>query len=669
MFGISVLFVLLSSYLILSVINKKSERTGFLYFLLISFSQIILSFEILSLFKMISEIGFLLCNTAVLTVSGVIFIKTKSVFYKPEIKDELKKIQFALKHDWILMFLSFCFLIFLILQAVKSLYFPITFGDALTYYLSRCTSWIQNGSISHFLTPDSRELIMPVNMEFLYTWLMLFTKSGKCCSIFSFISFIGAIYIIYNFLREINFTLRRSLWSVFVFSSFALVSIEMYMPCSDLAAGALILGCVFLFLKSAKYNDNKALYFSSLSYALAMGTKTTAIIALPSVLAILILILLIYKKEKIFKYILEFSALFLVNFIVFSSYNYILNAIQFLNPISNSEQLLLNQFRGGFKGWYCNFIKYIFLIFDISGIKDFINFNGFITYIQSLFLALAGSTDKSYTSAYFNRYFYFNCDMSIINSALGVTGLFAFLPSIIKSLKKYFNNKARIKYSILSVLTLSLILNIIIFSGTMIFTQYNARYLLTFVVIASPVCVYSYIKSNKKFVKILLSIFIFIYFIIIPVNSFQVLPAQNSDENNIYNYIKKQNPPKKIGLIISQNRTPNYYIEKLKLNKFYIEKISIENIEEYNLSEYDYIITNKYKTSSTNILQFENRINYPSMFINSCVYYDYRQSVIYNTNKKPAMVECEIPLDYIILNGFKYDENINLNNYFILKRN
>ncbi len=685
MFLFSVIAVTISSYLIVSVINKNNKNIkGLLYFLLIAFSQIVLSFEILSLFKAISKTGVLICNIIFLITSIFLFIKTKAKLYIPNIEEEIRKIKFSLKKDKMLLFLSICFVIFLFSQLIAALFFPVTFGDALTYYLPRCTAWIQNGSISHYITPDTRELIMPVNMEFLYTWLLLFTKNETGSGIFAYIGYIGAISGIWEILKELSFTIRRRLWSIFIFSSFALVAIEMYTPSADLFIGGLILCGIYLFLKSAKYNEKVSLYFSALSFALAAGTKTTAIIAIPSVLIIILGILFLYKKGKIKQYLIRFILLFLANFAVFSSYNYILNIIQFSNPISCSEQMLLNQFRGGFKGWLCNVIKYCFAIFDTSGIKDFINFNGFISYIQSLVLGLIGETDKSYTSAYFNRYFYFNPQMSITQTALGIVGLFAFLPSLIKSIKVYFRNKLSKRRTIMAILTMSLLFNIFLFSKIMVFTQFNMRYLLTFAVIASPVIAYSYIKKNN-FCKVLLCIFMFIYLVGIAhkmpvafINSYIKYKAQNSnigtnflsiksEETDIYKYIISQEK-KNIGLIVSQVNTPNYLIEKIRLHGYKIDKLLLENIEEYDLSKYDYIITNKKMASSTNIIRFKERMSYPDIFVNQCIYTDYKQAYIYNTDVKPAMVNCEIPFEYILNKGFSIVNNLNLKGYKIYKK-
>ena len=686
MFIVSVLIVIISSYLILSCISKRNTNAnfpGFIYFLLIAFSQIVLSFEILSLFKSISRNGILLFNIVILLISVILSIKNGKYLYKPQLKRELQKIIYSLKKDKLLGILSVCFIFFLVAQLISALFLPITFGDALTYYLTRCTAWIQNGSINHYITPDTRELIMPVNMEFLYTWLLLFRKSEAGCAIFSYLSYICGVYIIYSFLKELGFSVRRRIWSIFVFSSFVLVSIEMFTPCADMFIGVLILGSIYLFYKSAKENNNIHLFFSALSYALAVGTKTTAIIAIPSVFVVISIITYLYKKEMFWKYIFKFGGFFILNFIIFSSYNYILNLIQFSNPVSCSEQLLLNQFRGGFKGWLCNLIKYLFVIFDISGIADFIHYNEFIAYLRASLLKLIGENIRSYTSAYFSPIFPIDSRIGFMRSFLGIMGLLTFLPSFIKSIIKYLKNKTSKRKTILAALSMALILYIMLFARVMVFTHYNMRYLFTFFVIATPIVAYSYIKNTTIF-KILLCFIIFMYTVIvsseIPYNLaisyykyIHTRPSVNtpfyiahSEGIDIYNYLVN-NKIKKVALILPQTNTPNFHIEQARLAGIHIDKLLLENIEDYHLSDYEYIITAKENVSSTYVVKFADKMKYRDLFVSKCLYYDYKQDTIMNLNTKPAMVQCEIPFEYFEHKGFIVDKDMQLNDYVLLK--
>lgn len=657
MFLISLILVLISSYFLTSCITKKN--TGIVYFFLICFAQIILSFEILSLFSLISEKSFLIANAIFFLISVVCVLKKKEFFKPQAIKEEIKKINNAIKLDKVLRLLGIFFIFFLVCEFIASVCLPISFGDALTYYLTRCTTWIQQGNINHFITPDTREIIMPVNMEFLYTWILMFRKSEQGLALFSYLSFLGAIYIIYNLLKEFGICVRKRLWAIFTFSSLALVSIMAYTPCADIFIGTLILCGIYLFIIFLKENDKAAFYFSTLSIALAMGTKTTAIIAIPSIAIVFGIITLKYKKEYFGKITFSYTGLLILNFLIFSSYNYILNFLEFGNFLSCPEQFAINKFQGGIKGYICTLIKYFFIIFDFSGINNFDWYNNLISNIETKVLALINETSNSYMSKYFPKNFEFNEDMSALTSGLGAIGLLCFAPSLIISLNKKTN-----KNLFLFAIGIAFIINVLIFARVMIYTSYNLRYLLTFVVISSPILALSYIKSNKNIFKWIIFFIMFNYLVLNAyskpyqyfaqvldekTNKSSYLIAQEAkrDELKIYDYFIKKDPTA-IALIAHSKEADLYSIEKLKLHGFTIDKLLVEEITNYDLTKYDYIITNPFEIDSTKIKNLNNE---------NCTYED------------NAKVICKIPFEYLKKNGFEEIETIKFNNYKILERN
>lgn len=655
MFLISLVLVLISSYFLTSCITKKN--TGIIYFFLICFAQIVLTFEILSLLNAMAEKPFLIVNIIFFFISTIL-ISTKKQFFKPQF-EEKSRIQNALKSDKLLWWVSKFFIFFLICEFIAALCLPISFGDALSYYLPRCTTWIQQGNINHFITPDTRELIMPVNMEFLYTWVLLFTKKAQGIALFSYMSFIGAIYLIFNLLKEIGICVRKRLWAIFTFSSLALVSIMAYTPCADLFIGTLLLGGIYLFIIYLKQNDKIALYFSTLSCALAFGTKTTAIIAFLGVAILFAILTYKYKKEDFIKTALTYIGLLFFNFLIFSSYNYILNFLQFGNFISCPEQFSINKFQGGIKGYICTLIKYSFALFDCSGINNLEIYNTFITNLQTKVLALIGEEPNSYMSKYFPNNFQFNEDMTALTSGLGAIGLLCFTPALIISLRKKTDKKL-----ILFTLGISFIISILVFSRVMVYTSVNLRYLLTFVVIASPILALTYIKSNKNIFKLILFFLMFNYLVLnaylkpyqyliqyfdenFNESSYKIAQQAKKDELKIYDFFIKKEPTA-IALIAYSKYADLYSIEKLKLHNYKVDKVLAENINKYDLTKYEYIITNSYEIVSTNI-KYSNNPN--------CTYSDTTQ------------VKCLIPFEYLKNKGFNKSENIKLNNYVILKRN
>lgn len=690
MFLVSVLLVLMSSYFILSLIAKQIQfknNLGFIFFILILFSQVVFSFELLSLFRLISKNSFFITNIAIFAVSLFVWLKRGRYCYIPNLKYEITRIYNSLKLDKLLMLVFGFFIVFFISMLIVAVFFPVKYGDALGYYLSRCTSWIQNGSIAHYITTDSREIIMPVNSELLYTWVLLFLKNEIGVSVFPFIFYINSIYVIYNFLGELCFSRRKRLWSIFVFSSLALVYVECAIPGADLLIGSLMLTSVYIFFTACKYKKTNLLFFSSLSYALAIGTKTTSIIAFPVSFLILILIAYLYNKDNLKKYIGLYLAFLILNFMIFSSYNYILNYIDYMNPVADKQQLLVNQFRGGIKGYLSNLIKYSFGMFDFSGIIDFCGMGNFIARMQDKVLALIGADRLSYTSYFFGGFFAYTPALTISDSLLGFMGLLTFYPCIIYSVVRAVKKKTSKRTVILAALALSYVLNILIFSRVMVFTRFNMRYLLAFAVIASPILVYTYIKRNMNVYKLVLCWFLFIYLVfyshaqpaifIGAYMRYKALPEElkvkdrsfvldDCDEFRIRNYFLSKERCN-IGVMLYQTHTSIYYIHKLRLNGFHIDNLLPEMIASYDLSKYKYIITLKGTVASTLIKNFNNNdVVYRRSY---CAYKNFEGKIIKpEDNEIPVMVSCDVPDVYLNQNGFEKADDIYLKDYVLYKK-
>lgn len=664
---ISLYLMLMSSIYITSIFANK--KTSFIYFLLVSFSQVILNFEILSIINSISEIPFLILNAVTFFIIRSYWTLKGKPTFQTNIKEEYLKIIKAIKLNKFLFFTSICFVLFLICEFITIYLFQTTNGDALMYNFVRCTEWIQNGNLNHFITPDTRNNIMPINIELLYTWYFLFLKTERGITIFQFLGFISSIYVLYNFLGDIGFCRRKRLYSVFVLSSFVLIGIMAYTPYSDVFVGALLLSSIYLFYLSCKEKDEPALYFSTLALAIAMGTKTTAIMTLP---AISILYLFIANKYKSYKIIKNYILFFILNFFIFSSFNYFQNFINYGNPVTTNSQYLLHQFRGGIKGYFANLIKYFFLFFDCSGIKFIDIYNNLVLFCEEKILNLFGMNLESYTSKYLAPIFVFNATVGATASFLGAMGLFALIPALIKSLKNGLKNNK----SIITIFALVLILNIIIYSKAMVYSKFNTRYLMTFIVISSPILALSYPYSYKNTCsKWIITVLFFLYLVIIPYTrpaellwiydkykqsnqSILDLTSAQNEETMVYNYFKNTNS-KKIALIAQNKDTLTYFITKLIYQNIKVDMPLVENIQEYDLTQYDYIITTKMPILSANIIGTGNSNNL-------CVYLDTNQKQITLNNKEQiAMVSCLPPIKYLKQNNFKIVKDFG--KYIILK--
>ena len=682
MYYISLLMVLVSSYLTASVLSPKTEENKpygpapFLYTLLIMFSQVVLTFEVLSLFKAITEINVLILNAGFFVSSIILWIKKDKPLYIPQIKEKTKEIWKALKRDKILMIMSFGFLFLMLLVILMDAFLPVTGGDALTYHLNRASYWMHQGSLNHFVISDDRNLVMPINSEILYLWNLLFFKTDIGLYYISFIGYIASVFCIFNILEYFNFTKRRILWSIFILSSFASVIVEITSLETDVLIAGLVLSSITLFLYALKERKISMLVFSALSYALAMGTKSPAVIAFPG--AFLLMSYFAYKSEKkeFYKPLLAYLVFLFITFMIFSSYNYILNFIDFGNPLGSESARAVHGFRGGIKAFIANYIKYIFMLFDFSGFRysEYVGehiLNARESLLSFLHIPMDLGVEMSDNNEINNR-------LLNVKTGAGILGFLVFLPSLIVSIVLGICKRHSKKLSF-----------------SIAYMVFSVRFLTFLIVLSSPVLVLSYIKKTNL-VKLLILFFAMSYFLIISTNlsgrgvvditnvilkTPTLMHARERircalyvgfDGKNAYCYIRDyiQKVPKGSKIALFPDATDNTYIvDILNSHGYKIDTLLPENAPNYKYDDYDYIIVTKSVLTSTVLLQETKDIKttyklakngsayYPTYRPFSCIYEKHKGGFYTSDQYKNGAIvmdsRCYMDYNFFEPKGFK----------------
>ena len=699
MYYISLLMVLVSSYLTASVLSPKTEENKpygpapFLYTLLIMFSQVVLTFEVLSLFKAITEINVLILNAGFFVSSIILWIKKDKPLYIPQIKEKTKEIWKALKRDKILMIMSFGFLFLMLLVILMDAFLPVTGGDALTYHLNRASYWMHQGSLNHFVISDDRNLVMPINSEILYLWNLLFFKTDIGLYYISFIGYIASVFCIFNILEYFNFTKRRILWSIFILSSFASVIVEITSLETDVLIAGLVLSSITLFLYALKERKISMLVLSALSYALAMGTKSPAVIAFPG--AFLLMSYFAYKSEKkeFYKPLLAYLVFLFITFMIFSSYNYILNFIDFGNPLGSESARAVHGFRGGIKAFIANYIKYIFMLFDFSGFRysEYVGehiLNARESLLSFLHIPMDLGVEMSDNNEINNR-------LLNVKTGAGILGFLVFLPSLIVSIVLGICKRHSKKLQVVLVFGLMFLINVACLSFSIAYMVFSVRFLTFLIVLSSPVLVLSYIKKTNL-VKLLILFFAMSYFLIISTNlsgrgvvditnvilkTPTLMHARERircalyvgfDGKNAYCYIRDyiQKVPKGSKIALFPDATDNTYIvDILNSHGYKIDTLLPENAPNYKYDDYDYIIVTKSVLTSTVLLQETKDIKttyklakngsayYPTYRPFSCIYEKHKGGFYTSDQYKNGAIvmdsRCYMDYNFFEPKGFK----------------
>lgn len=672
----------ISSFLIGSVYN--SVLIVFISF----FAFCVLNFEILSLFNSISKGWVLFLEIIFLIFSIFLFKVKKATFLKPKL--DFKKIKNCFKLDNSLFILFLAFLSLTIITFILGYFMPPLEPDSQTYHFFRVIKFIENHSLNHFETNDIRALIMPINSEILYGFIYLFKKNLNGFGLVSYFSFFLCIFSFWDIFEKFKFSFRKRLYAIFIFSSFANIIIELPSLQTDVLVGSLLISAFSLFLKDKK----EYVYFSSLALSLAFGVKSTGIIAFLGFLITIILYEILIEKNKKLQKTKLFLGFLSLNFLIFSSYNYILNFLQFQNLLSNKAAYLGHCFWGGLEGYLSNLINFFFQSFDFTGFLW-----GFYLNSKILFLK-----QEVFNFLNINPLIGCNIKQQILNittdeqiAGFGILGFLVFLPQVFISVFKIFINKNK-KTILCFILGLCFLINILTLAFSTGYMIYSIRFVISFVCLSSIILINVYHK--KFFLKYFIFFFCLFYMAILPIfikrmpfkiilsdlknNGFnseifiedcfkgKIIPVLEIAKNVDKTIKTRFFDCKKIAFIKTSASSLLFLKEQEKKGFYKIDFLNPALITKEKLENYDLIILENEKQDDNTFNSKKVKINYH--FKNNelifednknvnCYYKDILSNITLNPNTATERV-C-FTYDYLVkVNNFKpnFSETIELKN-------
>ena len=693
LFIISFLLVFTTSYFVTCLLVDNKFINGIFYLLLSAFANVVLTMEILSLFSAISVVGVLILNVLFLILSIALWCKKgKPVWKIPfvNIKSFFRKYLICIRQDKYLAVLSIGFLVAVITALVMSSFMPIMNLDAESYHALRSLFWIHNHNLNHFYIADIRNIVFPINSELVFAWVFMFIKRSAWVMYTAFAGFILAMCGIYNILSLLKFSMRKKLWVIFITCSLSSVVAQIASTETDMIIAGLVLSAIYLFWYGLKSKRVVPIFMSSLAYALAAGTKTTALITVPGCAIGFLALAYYYDKKEYYKPILKFIGFGILNFIIFSSYNYVLNFLDFGNIFGSKYVLASHGNLYGLKAVPANFIKYLFMFVDFAGFRWNQYLAGHIENVRNSLLTLlhmSGFKDGFY-SIEGNR-------LTLVEPVmgLGVIGLIVYLPYWIFSLfRPVFKKDKRALF--IFCFGMLLFINLLFMSLQLAYMSYSIRFLMGFCVISAPILVYSYCKRNSfyKFIVVLFSMY---YMCLVSTHLYSrpvakiigyfkagytiqqireigqcslyvFLDKLDLSDKQFYNnlcinetcmlknYIRK-NINKNNKIIFFANAPARLFLLKmLDFEGYSIDFGSVENIENIDMNKYNLAILDDNSNAVTNIKQFDKRKS--DVYVvgnnelidttqsgNYCVYSRYNGEIVsatQNADKIPFLCIC-----------------------------
>jgi hypothetical protein len=338
LFPLATLFIIAFAIFLSASFYNKSRIAFFLALFLFAYTNIILATEIASLFRLIKP-GFLLSIQLILaSAAGIVWLLTG----KPPLlgpfrgKNRSWKGFFDFGHHPEVVLLGACLLLAYGIGVYLILATPQNNYDSMTYHLSRVGYWLQHGALTPWPTPNPRQTTFPPNAEIGLLWTVLFWGSDQISGFVQWMCVPVIIVTIYGLARLLGAKPWQSLLVALIWASLPEVVLQSITTMNDLVSAAFFASAVYFLYAGWYTNTINYLLLSGLAIGLAVGTKSTVILALPG-LMIVFLLLIIYKRKDLRKKLVVWIAAGCVSFLLVGSLSYIQNYAYYRNPFSISQ--------------------------------------------------------------------------------------------------------------------------------------------------------------------------------------------------------------------------------------------------------------------------------------------------------------------------------------------
>ena len=163
---------------------------------------------------------------------------------------------------------------------------PPTEYDALTYHLTRALLWIQRGSIAPVPgVTDTRINDFPPNAELADGATIVLSGSLRWVGLVQISALLVSMLAIYGIASRIGMERRHAAFGALVFATLPVVAMQAPAALNDLVVAAFVTTTVFFTLGRTRAE----LALACVSVALLVGTKVTALLALPVIVLIALL--------------------------------------------------------------------------------------------------------------------------------------------------------------------------------------------------------------------------------------------------------------------------------------------------------------------------------------------------------------------------------------------
>lgn len=155
--------------------------------------------------------------------------------------------------------------------------------DTLWYHLSRAAYWAQQHAVGYVpQANDARLDVFPPAAEIVSTWAMALSGDERFASLFQLVALLAMMLAVAGIARRLGLGRREATFGALLFATLPVVLLQASTALNDVVLASFVVVAVHFLLEGTR----TGLALGSLSLALAVATKPTALLALVLLLAV-----------------------------------------------------------------------------------------------------------------------------------------------------------------------------------------------------------------------------------------------------------------------------------------------------------------------------------------------------------------------------------------------
>lgn len=321
LFVFAALLLIVTSVFGASALKLASPVSFLLASYLFAVAQVVLLTEVLSQFDAVDRAGYLAGQGIFAFIAIVVWLRRG----RPRPPRPNIELDAARRHP-LLVVLGVAVGLSLLYGAALGVATPPSNWDSMTYHLSRVAAWHQAGAVDYVATHTERQNSFPPNAEIEILYTVAFVGRDTLAAAPQFLALLALLVSISGVSRRVGFGRPSALFAAFVFASLTLVALQSVTTQNDLVVASFVVAAAYFIV------DRRCLPLAGMAVGLAIGTKTTALLALP-ILALLALVVLREWRPRA-----QLAAFALAGAVFFGVYGYALNVAETGSPLGTRTE-------------------------------------------------------------------------------------------------------------------------------------------------------------------------------------------------------------------------------------------------------------------------------------------------------------------------------------------